>query len=209
MAVLVPGTLWNASSVAASGTVVCTFAAPAFFPRRPANPAGGDALAIWLIGPISALWVLLLVIAAFALFFSLSGRVHFAWAAGIVWLGVLLAAAASMRGATQIVEVAAGQIRRAELDDRANWVGSLKIAAMRFSSTELESELESLAERVRFASNEKVGITPPENKRITALIDEIRGVPARAPDEVKALIGQVDELLLTREQALQRARSFG
>lgn len=206
LALAVPNFLWTDDCIVAAGILFLSFASPALFPAP--MPAGSktDAPAIWLIGPLGKLWILLFVLSVSALRLGLIGWHTASWVASILWLGSIVVGFAVLQAATRVVALAANQTRSAADDPRTQWAATLRKYSMQTDQGDGQRLLNGLAERMQYAANEQAGQHASENHAISSLLEQLGTVLAK-PEELPKLIRSTEALLEQRELSLRASRS--
>ena len=206
LALAVPPAAWTTDAIAAAVLLFLSFASPAALPApMPANRRG-DTHAIWLIGPLSKLFITLLMIAIIAVGLSLAGLHTAAWMACVVWFGIYVVGYAILQAASSVVAAAAAQTRPAQDDPRAQW--QARLAKLQILATdETRPALARISEAVRYAANDQADVDAAENAEINATLNNIES-HIDQPSEVAELIRTFEALLAQRELSLKLARTF-
>lgn len=206
LALLVPGTDWSGCSITAAALVALSMAAPPFLYRPRVGADGKDTEAIWLIGPTSAWFGLLVVLGVVALGLALHQRYTSAWVVVALWCGAGVAGWSVLMASTAIVRGASGESGRSPVDPRPRWLGILRAQEVQADVPATRHALAALGERVRFASSEHGASRTGHNADLDALFGQLdAGLhDASALDQwIKA----VDRLLIEREHAIRMLRS--
>lgn len=206
LALAVPPAAWTTDAVVSAVILFLSFASPAVLPAPMPKGTRGDSNAIWLIGPLSKLFVTLLLIAIIAVGLSLSGAHTAAWMACVVWFGSYVIGYAILQAASSVVADAAAQTRSAKDDVRTQWLGRIANLQSR-ASVETRPSLNRIAEAVQYAANDLPDHDATENAAIDAALSNIES-HIDQPDELSALISSVEALLAQRERSLKAARSY-
>ena len=206
LAVAVPRQLWVSDSTVAAALLLFTFVALPVFGASRARDSTADVETLWTVGPVAALFVLSLAVSLSSLTFALSGAHSTAWVLNIVFVGVVAAGFAGVRGGSKIVVEAAASTTSATGDARTQWTAVLKRCLVGVENAEARGLLEGLTERVRFAANDNGPRVSSENEAISELIGGLERV-AESPSELRRLVLSTERLIEQREQTIRATRS--
>ena len=204
--VWVPVDRWTTSFTVAIILVGCSIIAPSFLPAPRFQDASNGAANIWLIGPLSTLFAVLLALALGAAWLALVGHERGSLVAGIIWAGALVVGYAALNASTRVVSSASSQISVASDDDRTIWLATVRGLSATSEEQPVRHLLDALAERIRYAANDGGAKRPTENEAISTLVRQL-ATSVLEVDTVRPLTRSVESLLEQRENALRATRS--
>jgi signal transduction histidine kinase len=207
LAVAVPAAQWTNDSLVAAAALVLSLILPAILPAPIPRNAYGDTAAVWLIGPLGALWSMLFLLGIIALVAGLSAWHTLAWVVCVLWAGSLAVGFALLNAGSRVADSASRQVRAAGDDPRARWAASLRAQSLRCEDPESQRLLNVLAEKLRYCANERAGEEAPETESISRLLEQIE-LGSSGAEQLTKLLRSAEILLETREQRLRASRAL-
>jgi hypothetical protein len=207
LAVAVPASQWTNDSLIAAAALVLSLILPTVLPAPLPRNAHGDTAAVWLIGPLGALWSLLFVLGIIALAAGLSARHTLAWVVCVLWAGALAVGFALLNAGSGVADSASKQVRGAAEDPRTRWAASLRAQSMRCEDPESQRLLDALSEKLPYCANERAGEEAPETESISRLLEEIQSSPS-SKEQLAHVVRSAETLLAAREQRLRASRTL-
>jgi len=207
LAIAVPHSMWASDGLAAMTIMFLSIVLPSLLSAPMPRGEANDATSIFLIGPLAALYALLIVLSITTLWLALVGNHTWSFVVDTIWLGTLIVGYSLLQASTRLVASAAAQTGSATEDPRARWASLLRtLSARTLDNDSLRRSLESLAERVRYASNECESHEAAETQSITTLLLQLE--PAlENPAECMQIIKSAEVVLEQREQSLRAFRA--
>jgi hypothetical protein len=206
LAIAVPKTLWTTDVIVTAIVLFLSFGSPAFLAAPMLKGHTTDAPFIWLMGPLGRFWLLLLMVAATGVRFSLVGWHRASWVTCVGWFGICSVGFAILKASTEIVGVAASQTRISGTDARSKWIRLVQTLQIQAENNEVQRALERMTEKVQFAANESPVQESRENQEIDEVLGQLKANFGK-PDEVTKLIRSAEGLLTQREQSLRASRT--
>jgi predicted membrane protein len=206
LAIAVPQNLWTNDSIASTIILFLSLASPALLPAPIPKNTTGDTHSIWLIVPLSQLFIVLLVTASLAIRFSLIGWHTASWMTCVLWLGVYVIGYAILQATSNVVAIAASQTQISKEDARSQWLGKLRKLQI-LANEDVRPSIQRISDAVQFAANDRAGHEASENADISAIFEIIESNIDK-PDELDRLIRSIEVLLAQREHSLKAARTY-
>lgn len=206
LAIAVPHALWSISSLTAASFVVTSICMPLLLRMPlPHKLGNSDSATIWLIGPASFWFAILLAISIVALRLGLVGSSTACMVLDLTWLGALGAGWALLRASAEVVASAAAETGLGSEDTRNGWIALIKSHAAQSESESCRRILDGMVERLRYAANDK----PPAAQHNVAIAKALAQIEETAdqPDELGRLARLFEGLLEQREISIRAARS--
>ena len=204
--VLVPNEKWTSNFVLGVVLLACSLLAPALLPRPRPHTSTDDATSVWLIGPLAALFVALFALAAGDVCLALFGHAKASLVASILWGGLLVVGYSAFSASTRVVAAASSQTALGKDDARSNWVATVRRVSAMSEDEPIRELLSALAERIRYAANDRGTQEAAENQAIGSLVGQLE-MSAAQITSLQRLVRAMEALLEQRESSLRAARS--